>query len=54
MHLAGALMEHLFEISAPLRHKAQKRRLVFVTLLIWVNVNVPIPSRKCFIKVPAK
>ena len=36
LHLAGALMEHFLEESAPL---TQKRRFVFVTLLIWINVS---------------
>ena len=35
----------------------QKRKFVFIDLLIWVNVPKPsraIPARKCFIKPPAK
>ena len=42
LHLAGALIEHFLEGSARLHYGfgmlTQKRRLVFVTLLIWVNV----------------
>ena len=48
-------MEHFFGGSATLKgfgKLTQKRRFVFVMLLIWVNV--PIPSRKCSIKAPAK
>ena len=44
LHLAGALMEHFLEGSAPLRlwevNSEEKRRFVFVTLLIWVNVQM--------------
>ena len=42
MHLAGALMGHFLEVIAPFRLNGltQKRRLVFVTLLIWVNVQI--------------
>ena len=64
MHLARALMEHFLEGSAPFYiykgygKLTHKRRFVFVTLLIWVNVamclNRAIPSSKCSIKAPAE
>ena len=41
LHLAGALMAHFLEGSAPLKgfgNLTQKRSFVFVTLLIWVKV----------------
>ena len=40
LYLAGALMEHFLEGSAPLRlwKLTQKRIFIFVTLLIWVSV----------------
>ena len=53
-------MQHfLDEESAPLRlgKLSQKRRFIFLTLLIWVNVpmlNGTITSRKYSIKAPAK
>ena len=54
-------MEHFLEGISPLLgfgKLTQRRRFVFVTLLIWVNVpiylNGAIPSRKCSIKAPAK
>ena len=41
LHLAGTLMEHLLEGSEGFGKLTQKRRFVFVTLLIWVNVPMP-------------
>ena len=42
LYLSGALIEHFFEGSAPL---TQKRRIVFVTLLIWVNVPMSLTEQ---------
>ena len=48
MHLAGALMEHFLEGSAPLRLCqviSEERRFVFVTLLIWINVHTNVLTK---------
>ena len=40
LHLAGALMEHFLEESAPLRlwYVNSEENIIFVSLLIWFNV----------------